>query len=125
MRAAPHARMHECIPHLPQRAGSFDDQCACMRVYTCVSRTWLEEKSRGTEHYELRRGDDGGEIDEKEKDSGKLDGGEGARGEEVRCCLLLRGVLGGKWGGRRGGARGLRKLDGEGEGARPCRALRR
>lgn len=66
MRAAPHARMHECIPHLLQRAGSFDDQCACVRVYTCVSRTWLEEKSRGTEHYELRRGDDGRETDERE-----------------------------------------------------------
>lgn len=51
--------------------------------------------------------------------------GEGVRGGEVRCCLLLRGVLGGKWGGWRGGARGLRKLDDEGEGARPCRVLRR
>lgn len=35
-------------------------------MYTCVSLTWLEEKSRGTEHYELRRRDDEGENDKED-----------------------------------------------------------
>ncbi|KYQ51230.1 hypothetical protein ALC60_09695 [Trachymyrmex zeteki] len=49
---------------------------------------------------------------------GKLDGGEGVRGGEVKSCLLLCGVLE----ERRSGARGPKKPDsGKGEGARPCR----
>ncbi|KYM81716.1 hypothetical protein ALC53_07879 [Atta colombica] len=49
---------------------------------------------------------------------GKLDGGEGVRGGEVKSCLLLCGVLE-EW---RSGARGPKKPDsGKGEGTRVCR----
>jgi len=91
---------------------------ASMRVYMWyipACHTWLKEQSRGNwTFYEVRRR----RRCEKE-DGGKLDGGEGVWGGEVKSCLLLCGVLERRY----GGARGPKKPDGgKGEGARPCRA---